>query len=116
MATIMVVDDSKFQRNTIISEIKKLSHEAISAENGKAALELLETAKPDAIITDLHMPTMDGFEMLGHLQAAGNTIPVVVLSADVQSSTFERAQQLGAKAFMEKPLNAEKLKGFLDKL
>ena len=103
MAKILVTDDSMFLRRRTGNILKSAGHEVIEASDGNACLEQLAEAEPDLIFLDLVMPEMDGMEVLKHLQAAEHTVPVIVLTADIQDVVREECLQLGAVAFINKP-------------
>lgn len=110
MAKILVVEDSLYQRKSIIKNITNWGHEVEAAGNGVEGLKALESFTPDLIITDLLMPEMDGFGFMEKLNDSGNVIPIIVLSADIQASVMEQCKLLGAKDFLSKPLDKAKLK------
>lgn len=116
MPTIIVCDDSNFMRNRIKSIISALNVTIIEAVNGKECISLVEQHSVDAIVIDLLMPEMTGNQVLAELKARNLSIPTVVVSADVQSSTREECIQLGAVAFFNKPPQAAELTQFLAKL
>lgn len=103
MATIIHVDDSSFSRLQIGKILKKGGHEIIQADSGKSALELLSTTTPDLIISDILMPDMDGLALLQVLRDQGNTIPIIMVTADVQKETAKMCSDLGAAALLNKP-------------
>lgn len=109
MAIILHVDDSSFSRLQIGKTLKKGGHEIIQADSGKSGLELLRTTQPDLIISDILMPEMDGITFLEALRDQGNTIPVIMVTADVQKDTEAICLALGAVALLNKPPNEEKL-------
>jgi CheY-like chemotaxis protein len=89
------------------------------------AQELLNKLKPevllerrelpgDAIVTDLRMPVMDGFQLLQSARAHGWSIPVIVISAYADPDTRARARDLGATAFLEKPIDLRELTRVLE--
>lgn len=101
---ILIVEDSKIQRTKIRSVLTGAAYEVTEAMNGTEALKVLEDSAPDLIMTDLLMPEMDGIQFLEELKKREIGIPVVVLSADIQDSTKERCYELGARAFVNKPI------------
>lgn len=115
MARILLVDDSKFQRKCISQMLCGLGHEVSEAENGEMGLQMIEAAKPDMIITDLLMPVLDGVGLLRGVKEANCTIPVIVVTADIQESTKKECLQLGAKAFLNKPHNSADLEAALSR-
>lgn len=113
MATILVVDDSMFQRHAVAKVLKEFGFDVIDADNGQTGLERMERDKPDAVILDLIMPHCNGFEALEILNKRGNRTPVFVFTADIQSTSRQRCLDLGATAFLNKPLNKEELQAVL---
>lgn len=109
MALILHTDDSSFSRIQVGKVLKKEGHEVLQADNGRAALQLLESSRPDLIISDILMPEMDGIALLEALQARGNRIPVLMLTADVQHDTRDTCLGLGAVALLNKPPKDEEL-------
>ncbi|MDD5285066.1 MAG: response regulator [Desulfuromonadaceae bacterium] len=109
MAIILHVDDSSFSRLQIGKVLKNGGHEIIPADNGKSALELLRTTTPDLIISDILMPDMDGITFLEILRNRGNTIPIIMVTADVQKDTETICLALGASALFNKPPNGDDL-------
>lgn len=109
MTRILIIDDSLFQRRIISAPLKAEGYEVLEAVNGKDGLEKIIIEKPDLILLDILMPEKDGFEVLKELQEAQNTIPVIMLTSDVQDSTREECLKHGAKAFVNKPVKSEDL-------
>lgn len=113
MATVLVIDDSDFQRKWIDKTLKNLSHNMLEAGDGKAALKVMETEKPDCIIVDLNMPEMNGIEFLQHINERKISVPVIVLTADIQEETRIECERLGAAAFLKKPFKPHELEKIL---
>jgi hypothetical protein len=80
---ILLVEDDDINRNIIETILAKAGWRVSSAENARIALEMIQVARPDLILTDLLMPEMDGFELIARLHEHPNwrSIPVVVLTA-----------------------------------
>lgn len=107
---VLVVDDSNLARKLLINSLPPQWDVEISqASNGAEALELHRQGKAAVMFLDLTMPVLDGFGVLSQLQQAELDSFVVVVSADVQRGAVERAKQLGAAAFVEKPVKADKV-------
>lgn len=104
MAKILVVDDSVFQRRSIRKILEVDGHDIQEAANGRQGLEMLATFTPDCILLDILMPDMNGLSFLGALEEQEITIPVVVLTADIQDTTSQECLKLGAKEVIHKPL------------
>lgn len=109
MATILIVDDSKFSRGRVASALAPLGHQLVEADNGARALECIRQQLPDLLITDLLMPEVDGFGLLIALQQEGLQVPAIVISADIQTSSRARAIELGAIDFINKPFKPSDL-------
>lgn len=115
---ILVVDDSKLARLTLIKTLKEHepSSEIYEAENGLIAVELFKAEKPNIVFLDLTMPVMDGFEALKHIIKIDPKAQVVVVSADIQTQAQAKVLALGAKLMVPKPINSEKMLGVLQQL
>ena len=117
----LVVDDSASMRS-VVKKILKLSKvdlsECLEAENGREALDILESAWIDVIITDINMPVMDGLEFLRHLNRDETTsrIPTIVITTESRSSVIEEAKRLGAKSHVSKPFQPETIRSVLENL
>lgn len=115
MGLILIVDDSALARRAGKMVAEKLGHETVEAANGREGLELALERQPDCILLDLLMPELDGFGVLEQLREKETNIPVIVSTADIQDSTRDRCEQLGAFAILNKPPNADKLHEALQK-
>lgn len=113
---ILIIDDSFFQRKVVTDLVEEIGYEAILAKSGEEGLELLEKHKPDAITMDLLMPGMSGEDLLAHFKQLNNTVPVIVLSANIQETVKQRCLEAGASFFLNKPPNLETLKDCLDQI
>jgi CheY-like chemotaxis protein len=82
----------------------------VEAVSGASALDELTKRSFDCILTDLVMPDMDGFQLLAELRQRQVPTPVVVVTADVQRTTRERCEQLGASVVIQKPVPSERLR------
>ncbi len=109
---IMVVDDDPNVRLTLTKVLQRNDFRVLSASSGEEALSLANHIRPHAILLDLRMPEVDGFEVLRRLRANPDTttIPVVVLTAnDLGPDAPIQASALGANGFLEKPVSADRL-------
>lgn len=102
MSLILVVDDSAYSRKKARLALRDDGYEIVEAKNGQEGLDKLEEHSPDCILLDLLMPDMDGFEMLEALQNQSSTMPVLVVSADIQETTMSRVFELGARDMINK--------------
>ena len=115
MATpILVVDDSVMSRKLVIKALPPEWEVDINqASNGSEALEVCRRGKAHVMFLDLTMPVMDGYEVLEALKTEGLNALVIVISADVQPRAQERVRELGAIAFLKKPIKTEEIKQVL---
>jgi len=116
-AHILVVDDSALNRKKISMAVETLGHRVSVAEDGQSALDLLNDTPIDAILLDIVMPRMDGFQVLETLKANRKLrdIPVVVISAlEDERSSVIRAIELGAEDFLPKAFDAVMLNARLN--
>lgn len=104
MQRILIVDDSWFQRINIRNLLKQDNYEFLEADNGESAIDLLGKEKVDCVVLDLVMPNVDGFAVLESIRANKLTMPVIVVSADIQETTHEHCRQFGVAAIVNKPL------------
>ena len=108
---ILIVDDEKDIADFISRVLSKGNLESIEAQDGGTALAMLHDKKPQAIILDLMMPGMSGFDVLKKIKAdptlAG--IPVIICSTLGDREYKEQAQALGAKDYITKPFRASEL-------
>jgi two-component system, chemotaxis family, chemotaxis protein CheY len=111
---ILVVDDSAMSRKLVIKALPpEWEVEVHQAVNGQEALNVYKSSKAQVMLLDLTMPVMDGFEVLEALQREGLKPLVIVISADVQPKAQERVKELGAVAFLKKPIKTEEIKQVL---
>jgi DNA-binding NtrC family response regulator len=112
---ILVVDDEAGCRAGMRRLLEAWGYEAQTAESAEDALELLRNGGPNAIITDLAMPGIDGLEFIRQLQA-DYPVPVIVLTGQGTIEQAVEAIRLGAQDILEKPVEPAKLKILLEKL
>jgi CheY-like chemotaxis protein len=107
--TILVVEDSECCATTLeIALLGIIPHINVRlVPSASQALEVLEAGNclVSVLITDLHLPSMDGFELIERVRAGSRTanLPIVVISGDSDQSTCERISRLGANAYFGKP-------------
>jgi diguanylate cyclase (GGDEF)-like protein len=105
-ATLLIVDDEKHNR-TLLLELLKDSYQIIFAKNGRQALELAATHRPDLILLDVLMPEMDGYQTINALKAdeASRDIPVIFISALDSADDEAQGLELGAADYITKPFH-----------
>jgi two-component system chemotaxis response regulator CheY len=106
---ILVVDDSGMARRGTRRVLEGAGYSVLEAEDGIAALERYYVEKPDLVVLDLVMKGMYGIDVLGKLRELDPGARVIVLSADIQTSSRQMVTEAGAVAFLNKPVTSEDL-------
>jgi len=113
---VLLVDDSKVQQQVAVSLLEQLGHEVTVASNGAEALEVLDGAAFDLMVTELHMPVTDGFEttaaIRGRTDASGE-MPILAVTSDTRPAMHQRSDAIGMDGFLEKPLELGRLRSQL---
>ncbi len=106
--SVLVVDDSLSVRRVAARRLRELGFQVDEASDGLEAVKTLRENEYKLILTDLEMPRMDGFALLGELERVGvsSSTPVVVASTRSDQATRERVMARGATAFVAKPIDA----------
>jgi two-component system, chemotaxis family, chemotaxis protein CheY len=102
--TILVVDDSGLARRSARRILEGAGYDVIEAEDGLSALEQYFVQKPAVVVLDLVMRGMYGLDVLNKLREIDPVAKVIVLSADVQTSSRDLVETGGASAFINKPV------------
>jgi two-component system chemotaxis response regulator CheY len=106
---VLVVDDSGLARRRVRAILEPAGFEVVEAEDGLAAIESYFVSKPDVVLLDLVMKGMYGLEVLSRLREIDPAVRVIVVSADVQTSSHELVAQGGAAGFLVKPVDANEV-------
>ena len=107
--TVLVVDDSGLARRRVRGILEGAGYEVLEAEDGMSALERYFVAKPDLVLLDLVMKGMYGLDVLMKLREMDPAARVIVVSADVQTSSHEMVEQAGAAVFLMKPSDTDQV-------
>src|SRR5262245_7137137 len=104
---ILTVEDAPNIRKLIAYNLKRAGYEVLEAEDGKAAVRVLQQVVPDLIVLDIRMPEMDGFALLELMRRypKAAAIPVIMLTALSTATDLDRALQLGVVDYLVKPLD-----------
>lgn len=114
MHKVMVVDDSKLARMVVASAFRRLrpEWELVEAVNAEDALIKISRESVDIALIDFNMPDVDGLALLAKVRASQPSMPIAILSANLQDEIIARARELNA-AFVPKPLTDDALDAFL---
>ena len=108
-ANVLVVDDSSLARRIMRRMLEELGHTVEEAADGASARERYLLKRPDIVMLDMVMTGMYGLEVLAKMRELNPDVRVIVASADIQTSTREKAREAGAAAFVNKPVNPKEL-------
>lgn len=110
MTKVLIVDDAAFMRMMIKNILIKNGFEVIGeASNGIKAIELYKEQKPDVVTMDITMPEMDGIEAVKGIKSYDPAAKIIMCSAMGQQSMVMDAIKAGAKDFIVKPFQADKV-------
>lgn len=111
---ILLVEDNADHQLLTILALRKIGSEVAVAEEGRRALEFAQAARDrdepfDAILVDMSMPVLDGYETVRRLRQLGFTTPIIAVTARALESELERCLEVGCDGFVRKPFEAEEL-------
>jgi len=109
MPTLLIADDSMFQRFQAAKVAKEVGFEVIEAKDGNECLTQARTQQPKVVLLDLNMPDPGGLAVMEILSQELPDIRVVVVTADIQETTRARCLELGAIGFLNKPVDPQAL-------
>jgi CheY-like chemotaxis protein len=119
-ARLLVVDDHPVNREVLVSQLGLLGLVADTAENGVEALDAWSPGRYTAVLADLHMPVMDGYELTRRLRAAeaetgAARTPIVAVTANAMRGEEERCLAVGMDGYLAKPVSLARLQAALDR-
>ena len=108
---VLAVDDSRTIRDMLNMALTRAGITTHLAEDGQHGLEVLEDLEPDAIITDINMPRLDGFGFIDAVRQSERhgSVPILVLTTESSDALKARAREAGATGWIVKPFDPEKL-------
>ena len=113
---LLVVDDEAKMQRILEIMLRKLGHEVVCADNGIAALQALQAAPFDLVLSDLRMPGMGGMELLRTLRANGNDVPVIIITAYGTIESAVDAMKLGASEYLVRPFDVDALELIVNRI
>ena len=118
MARILIVDDSPTEMYKLTGMLEKHGHEVLKAENGADGVALARQEKPDAVLMDIVMPGLNGFQATRQLTKDPETghIPVIIITTKDQETDKVWGMRQGAKAYVTKPISDDELRDAIAKL
>ena len=117
MARILITDDAAFMRMQLKNIFESLGHEVVGeAENGQVAIDLYDELQPDLVTMDITMPEMSGVEAVKGIKKNHPNATIIMCSAMGQQQMVLEAIQAGAKDFIVKPFDQERIKQAIEKI
>src|SRR3954471_17747196 len=114
---VLVIDDDEAAREILVELLGRVGYHAFAAADGRSGLDHLNSAAvpPQAVLLDLRMPGIDGFEVLRRYRAQGGIAPVIALSAMDDKEAVVKAMRLGASDYLVKPIEPDELKEAIER-
>ncbi|WP_066687695.1 response regulator transcription factor [Christensenella intestinihominis] len=109
MFHILVVEDDKNLRRLMAAYLEQGGYEVYHAEDGEAALSILDSTHIDLMISDIMMPNMDGYELVEELRSAGFTLPVLMVTAKETFEDKKKGFLVGTDDYMVKPIDMDEM-------
>jgi len=108
---ILYIEDDPANRILVRRVLEAEGYRVLEAENGIRGLEIAQREQLGAVLVDIHMPDMDGFEVMARLRTIPRTasVPIIALTAMVMKGDRERTLQAGCSAYIEKPIDVDLL-------
>lgn len=107
---ILYVEDNPANRMLIRRLLSAAGYDLLEAEDAQAMRRLLETARPDLILMDLHLPGVDGFTLIQELRSRPEFkhVPIIALTADVLRDTPAKCYEAGCDGYIPKPIDVDR--------
>src|SRR5436305_5607315 len=114
---VLVIDDDEAAREILVELLGRVGYHAFAAADGRSGLDHLNSAAvpPEAVLLDLRMPGIDGFEVLRRYRAQGGIAPVIALSAMDDKESVVKAMRLGASDYLVKPIEPDELREAIER-
>ena len=112
---ILAVDDEPSMRRLLEISLRQAGYQPLQAANGREALEILRKETVDMVVSDLHMPSMDGLKLLETMRKEGLETPFIMVTAQGEVSTAVAAMKLGASDYILRPFDLETLELAIDR-
>lgn len=111
MARILIIDDSPTETHRLTGMLEKNGYEVLAADSGEAGYAMAMREQPDAVLMDIVLPGVNGFQATRQLSKASETehIPVIIVTTKDQETDKVWGMRQGAKAYLTKPVNEKNL-------
>jgi CheY-like chemotaxis protein len=111
---ILIVDDSDELTHVIADFMSMFGYRVYTAKDGVDALKCMENEAVDVVVTDIHMPRMDGYTLMTEIKSRHPHTPIVLITGFSVSEAKKLAFEKGADAFVAKPFHLKDLKGVIE--
>ncbi len=109
MKTILAVDDEPNMRRLLEISLRQAGYKAVVAEDGQQALTIIAAQTVDLVVSDLHMPGMNGLDLLKNIRTVSERLPFIMVTAQGEIQTAVEAMKLGAADYIQRPFELETL-------
>jgi two-component system, chemotaxis family, chemotaxis protein CheY len=110
MRTVLIADDSKTSQMLVKTTLQRIAGLVfLMADNGKEALDVVQKAHVDLLVTDINMPELDGIGLIRAVRAGDKKMPILIITAKGEEQARDQGMALGANAYVLKPLSAREL-------
>jgi len=116
MSSILIADDDASTRATIADVLREEGHDVVTVSDGREAIDALERVDPALVVTDLHMPLVDGTELLGAVRKRNPGTPVVIITADGEAHARLQTGAVRADGYLLKPIDLDAMLAQVDAL
>jgi DNA-binding NtrC family response regulator len=103
MTKVLIIDDDEFMLNVLANQLKEEGYILFTTADGPHGIELYKNEKPDIVLLDIGLPSIDGFEVLKQIKQFDTNAKVIMITGYPSSMMEEEAMRNGAFAFYEKP-------------
>ena len=109
MFHVLIAEDDTNTRKLMSAVLRQSGYEVVTACDGAAAMELLETMQIDLIVLDIMMPRMDGYQLTQKVRESGSTVPILMVTAKEASQDIITGFRAGTDDYMVKPVDEEEM-------
>jgi two-component system response regulator AtoC len=106
---ILAVDDEPSMLRLLEISLRQAGYQPLTARDGREALEVIQAQKVDCVVTDLHMPRMDGLQLLKEIRKTDTELPVIIVTAQGEIKSAIEAMKSGASDYILRPFDLEEL-------
>ena len=103
MSRVLLIDDDRQLLDVLCLAFEEAGHEVATAHDGREGLAAIASERPDAIVSDVNMPNVDGFQLCRTLRAKGDRVPIVLLTSRDSEIDEALGLELGADDYVAKP-------------